>query len=558
MPPTDEAFDDLLAEVAAAPSRTLPEDAQTRPEVASPRVGDRLAHFKIVEPIGQGGMGVVYRAVDEKLGRDVALKVLPDSALGDSERRARFVREARAAAALAHPSIVTIFEIGEDDGRVFIAMELIEGQSLRQQLEAGVLDEPEALSIASSIGRALAVAHQKGIVHRDIKPDNVMLKPDAEVKVLDFGLAKWRATEEAVTQPSATPEAAAAAVTAVTQAGRIMGTPAYMSPEQATGVPQHAPSDIFSLGIVLYEMLAGKRPFSGDTMPELFTALARDEAPPLKHHRSWPLLKRALAKKPEDRPSAAEFVEALAALRAAPTSPPQRPARWPWLGVGLLAIAAAFLAARGRDAGPPSETRSASASSTAPAASEAAASAITDLPDPVSDQADALASYKQGLKSLRNADWLRAHRQFGDATTRDSNFAAAHLRLALTSHWLDPATVTRGRYRRALELRDKLSPRDAALLDALRPLIQRDPPDIDKCIELLQAASRAFPKDAELAYLPALLHPEPPAPALQAANRALALDPRYADALQQRAAALRRLGRPEEALEPLRRRFRSP
>ena len=236
---------------------------------------ERVAHFTILEKLGQGGMGIVFKAQDTKLRRLVALKLLPPEHVGDAERRARFMREARSAAAVTHPNIATVYEIGEDEaGRIFIAMELVPGRSLRDELaRRAPLGVAETLAIARRSRRGLAKAHDIGLVHRDLKPDNVMLGPEGEVKILDFGLAKAREL--------ATPSILAAAVTgeigAVTDAGVIVGTPGYMSPEQATGGDVDARSDLFSLGIVIFEMLTGKLPFRGTTVGELIAAALRDE-----------------------------------------------------------------------------------------------------------------------------------------------------------------------------------------------------------------------------------------------------------------------------------------
>lgn len=250
---------------------------ERRGEQPGDREPERIAHFRVVGRIGRGGMGIVYRAQDEKLGRPVALKVLPPGFEQDRDRRSRFLREARAAAAVAHPNIATVHEVGEDEGRVFIAMELVEGVTLRSMLERGPLPPASAVRIGLQVARALAKAHAAGVVHRDLKPDNVMVGEDLHAKVLDFGLAK-------VTGPGAsaieTPSAIERGETA-TREGVLLGTPQYMSPEQAKGRPIDARSDVFSLGIVLYEMVAGKRPFDGVSVAEVIIAIDRDPPPPL-------------------------------------------------------------------------------------------------------------------------------------------------------------------------------------------------------------------------------------------------------------------------------------
>ena len=203
-------------------------------------------------------MGVVYRAEDETLRRTVALKLLSDTG-GDEETRQRFLREARSAAAITHPNVATVYQVGEADGRPYIAMELVEGESLRTRLGRGRLDVAAARELATQMARGLAAAHGKGIVHRDLKPENVMITPEGVVKLLDFGLAK-PATERVIS--GTTDVGLAKTETLVTSdAGRVMGTAEYMSPEQAVGEPLDVRSDVFSFGVVLYEMLAGSRPF---------------------------------------------------------------------------------------------------------------------------------------------------------------------------------------------------------------------------------------------------------------------------------------------------------
>ena len=230
-----------------------------------------IAHYRITAKIGAGGMGEVYRATDTKLGRDVALKVLPPEMARDAERLARFQREARAVAALNHPHIVTIFSVEECDGVHFLTMELLEGQSLDRRIPCGGLPVDQIVEIASALAEALAAAHEKGIVHRDLKPANVMVTDEGRAKVLDFGLAK----DVRVGAPSDATMTSAGQ----TQAGIVMGTPAYMSPEQISGRTLDHRSDIFSLGVVLHEMATGKRPFPEHSSAELISAILRDSPP---------------------------------------------------------------------------------------------------------------------------------------------------------------------------------------------------------------------------------------------------------------------------------------
>src|SRR5271157_3991452 len=233
--------------------------------------GTKLGPYEIQTPLGAGGMGEVYRATDMKLGRDVALKVLPAEMAHDPERLARFRREAKALAQLDHPNIVTIHSVEESDGVHFLTMQLVEGQPLDRLIPAGGLPVEQIVEIASALADALAAAHEKGIVHRDLKPANVMVSNEGRVKVLDFGLAK---DVRGANLGDATLTSASQ-----TQVGVVMGTPAYMSPEQTSGRPLDHRTDIFSMGVVLHEMATGRRPFEGTSSAELVSAILRDTPP---------------------------------------------------------------------------------------------------------------------------------------------------------------------------------------------------------------------------------------------------------------------------------------
>ena len=239
--------------------------------------GSRLGPYEIIAPLGAGGMGEVYRARDPRLGREVAIKVLPAERLDDASRRRRFIQEARAASSLNHPSIVTIHEIESDGGVDFIVMELVAGKSLDKLIPKGGLPLGETLRLAISIADALARAHAAGIVHRDLKPTNVMVSDGGTPKILDFGLAKLLQAGDVAEQDTATEETAASPLS---QPGVISGTPAYMSPEQATGGAVDARSDIFSFGSMLYEMVTGRRAFVGASRGETLQAVVSDEPKP--------------------------------------------------------------------------------------------------------------------------------------------------------------------------------------------------------------------------------------------------------------------------------------
>ena len=262
--------------------------------------GARLGAYEIIALIGAGGMGQVYRARDTKLGREVALKLLADAVSTDAERRLRFDREARTLASLNHPGIVTIFAVEQAGEHQFIAMELVEGRPLSEVMGKGALELDRALGIAAQIAGAIAAAHKHGIVHRDLKPANVMIGPHDRVKVLDFGLAKLRA-EVAGDGATLLP------TKEITGQGRILGTVSYMSPEQAEGRAIDDRSDVFSLGVVLYEMATGERPFKGDTSLSVLSAILKDTPKPITDispglpRELARYIRRCLSKDPDER-----------------------------------------------------------------------------------------------------------------------------------------------------------------------------------------------------------------------------------------------------------------
>ncbi len=270
-------------------------------------IGTTLKHYRIEELLGQGGMGVVYKARDTRLDRPVAIKVLSPALIANPERRRRFVQEARAAAALIHPAIAQVYDIDEADGQLFIAMEFVDGRSVGRLIVEGELDLLSAVEIALQVAEGLAKAHDAGILHRDIKSDNIMVTRDGHAKLLDFGLAKL--LEPGLTEPAAPGDFQRTLTKdpVHTLPGTVVGTIPYMSPEQARGKDLDARSDIFSLGVVFYEMVTGELPFKGDTPLDTMHAIAYEEAKPVtvirrslspQVHR---IVARCLRKRPEDR-----------------------------------------------------------------------------------------------------------------------------------------------------------------------------------------------------------------------------------------------------------------
>jgi tRNA A-37 threonylcarbamoyl transferase component Bud32 len=264
-------------------------------------IGRHLKNYVVEEQLGQGGMGVVYRARDSKLDRSVALKVLPPELVRDENRRRRFVHEARAASAVNHPAIAQIYEIDEEGDLVYIVMEYVAGSTVRELVARNELDVGSAIEVGIQVADALACAHEAGIVHRDIKSDNIMVTKEGHPKVLDFGLAKLLDLSEG------DPEATRSETLAMTQAGVVLGTVAYMSPEQARGMPADRRSDVFSFGVVLYEMATGRLPFQGASALDTMHAIAFEATQPLHTIRTdlpyslQRVVDRCLQKKPEDR-----------------------------------------------------------------------------------------------------------------------------------------------------------------------------------------------------------------------------------------------------------------
>jgi hypothetical protein len=303
---------------------------------------DRVGPYEIVALVGAGGMGEVYRARDSRLGREVAIKVLPAAVAGAPDRLRRFELEARAAGSLSHPNVLTVFDVGSHEGAPFVVSELLEGETLRERVRGGGATIAKAVDVVVQITRGLAAAHDKGIVHRDLKPENLFITKDGRVKILDFGLAKL---QTALTAEAG--EAVEASIPTTSGPGAILGTVGYMAPEQIRGFPADHRADIFACGVIFYELLAGQRAFHGESTADIMTAILREDPVPLTEvNPNVPaslerIVARCLEKNPEDRFQSARdlgfALEALSTPSAAPIPgpPPQRPGRTgaPRLGV---------------------------------------------------------------------------------------------------------------------------------------------------------------------------------------------------------------------------------
>ncbi|HOW64718.1 MAG TPA: serine/threonine-protein kinase [Candidatus Paceibacterota bacterium] len=343
-------------------SNISPNDEPTRLDHPPLSTGQSLKQYRLEARLGQGGMGLVYRAYDTKLHRSVAIKLLSPEVTSDPDRKQRLLQEARAAARVNHPTIAQIYDADEQDAVTFIVMELVEGKTVRQLLQNHELDLLGAIDIAIQIAEGLAKAHELGIIHRDIKPANVMVTPEGHAKLLDFGLAKL--LEGTLVQTTTGTVCVEDAPAALTQSGIVLGTPAYMSPEQVRGAKVDSRADIFSLGVLLYEMATGRAPFQRDTIMDSLHAVAFDDTPPMREEQSHipaelqRIVSRCLRKHPEERyPDARILVRELRVVRrnteaglVQKTSLRQRildaweylqhqpPSRYAWFAIGAIGL----------------------------------------------------------------------------------------------------------------------------------------------------------------------------------------------------------------------------
>ena len=537
-------------------------------------VGDHLDRYVIEAVIGEGGMGRVYRAYDEHLHRFVALKVLrtDDPGPGAAER---LLREARAAAALDHPNAVSVFDAGVLDGTIYIAMEYVDGTSLRTFVPPhGTASAELRLRWLVDVARALAAAHERGLVHRDVKPENVLVRKDSVVKVLDFGIAKR------VDIVSVDPESPTLSPSdgLQTMSGTLVGTPRYMSPEQVRGDVVDGRSDQFSWGVLAYELLAGDIPWVAATDgPKLFAAVVRQPAAPLRvpglPEAVSDVVLRALEKRAGDRlPSMHDVVASLEpllhassslpriamnridprsneSLRAAtlqeampaPKRPLTRPVRW--LGALAVALATTVMAWRANQRTATTTLPSASVSSRpAPPAS----TAVGDAPVALAIKPDAAAAFRAGMQAFRDASFDATRQSLERATTLDTTFGAAHLRLALMRSLVSAEEQeARHAFKNAIGFRATMDERDQQLLDAFEPYFQRDPSDFAEAEERMSKVASARPGDAEAWFWLGYVRFDRGrlTEALDAFTHASQLDPRFALALSNQGGILAYLGR---------------
>jgi len=321
-----------------------------------PEIGQIISHYRVIEKLGQGGMGEVFLAHDTSLDRKVALKFLPDIFSGDPERLARFEREAKLLASLNHPNIATIYGLEQAEGKRFLAMELVEGETLAQQIERGPLPVDDALEVCLQIAEGLEAAHEKGVIHRDLKPANVKITPEGKVKILDFGLAKAFQGDSPAADASKSPTL----TDQMTRPGVILGTAAYMAPEQAKGRAVDKRADIWAFGCILYECLTGKRPFEGETITETLAAILKVEPdwkamPVAVPWRVKDLVHRCLEKNAQERlhdiaDARIEIMHGVLAVPGVEESIALAPVRWrilPWLVAVVMTLTAAAFALRG-------------------------------------------------------------------------------------------------------------------------------------------------------------------------------------------------------------------
>ncbi len=512
----------VFAAVGAASSpRQSANEVKSSSGRAPIAVGDCIGRYRIKAWMGAGAMGTVFRAHDPELARDVALKVLGRGESGevDAEGRERLAREARNAARISHPHVASVFDSGRDAGAFYIAMELVEGQSLAEWLSSKSKPRSwrEVLVVFLQAARGLEAAHASGVVHRDFKPGNVLMGKDGSVKVVDFGLSRLRTNESDAGAEPAAPLS-------------IAGTPKYMAPEQWAGKAPNPLTDQFSYCVALYEALGSGAP-----------------------RRLQGIVHRGMSVDPRDR------YPSMQALRVAlESSLHSRRNKW-WAALALVAAGlVAAAAARPHGVAAVHAARRALAAPALPDAGvDATVMRIIDLPMASSCAPAAVVEYRKGLAALRGASWLRASNFFEKAAESDPACPEPQLRMVMTAWPRLSLPLQREHLRHVLTIRDALHERDRLLLDAWSSLIATDAPHNDDAVRILEDAVRRFPNDAELLNLATLrksylrLTVPELEKMLEMVREAVKIDPEYADAWQLEAVVLGRLGRRNEEVAAL-------
>ncbi|HEY1954979.1 MAG TPA: protein kinase [Polyangiaceae bacterium] len=568
--------------------------------------GEKLAHYTIESMLGSGGMGAVYLAVDSRLQRRVALKVIleSDKPADLKESAARLLREARAAASLTHPNVVAVFDVGEIDGRVYLAMEYVVGKTLRELMRDDALPWPKRLRWLVDVARALAHAHREGLVHRDIKPENVMVRDDGLVKVLDFGIA--RRAQSPVDPTGKTEQVRLATLTGK---GLVVGTPMYMAPEQLKGGEPDVRTDQFSWGVMSYEVLSGERPWpeKSDLLAAVATILTEDPVSLRKHAPDLPpaieqAIARSLSRNPDDRFESMEDLADLLdplAVRSGGTSEsrvgsrasrpgsvkvtaragkfedstpkdderkstkqamvtfkspehplapkPQQPRkrqRWPF--VAGMAVAAFGL-------GVYYKYRYKPVVIVAPTATTLPTEAPTGSAPEPTQNAEALAAYREGVQQWRDGAARRSRTSLERATSLDPGFGSANLELAVQMLLVDEGTSrARPYYQKAYSNRERLSPSERDVLAALDPMV-RVSADFAAAQKQLEKSSAKFPSDPIFPMLIGWVHEQTLDfdTARDDYQRAISRDGAYMPALYAKAHALRMYGSPDAALDEL-------
>ncbi len=571
--------------------------------------GDKLAHYTIESMLGSGGMGAVYLAVDSRLHRRVALKVILDSDKPEEvkESAARLLREARSAASLTHPNIVGVFDVGEIDGRVYLAMEYVVGKTMRELMRDESITWQRRLRWLVEVARALGAAHREGLVHRDIKPENVMVRDDGLVKVLDFGIA--RRTAAGIVDPTGKTEQAH--IHTLTGKGLVIGTPMYMAPEQLKGGEPDIRTDQFSWGVMSYEVLAGERPWpeKSDLLAAVATILTEEPTSIRKHAPDLPpaveaAVARTLARNPDDRfesmDEIAELLEPLAVRsgptvsRATPTTAragrvstrdlpkeekkeekpkeeehrstkqamvtaksPEHPLAPPaqekpsWFSVrrrwafalGIAVMGAATLVVYKYRKPTIVVVPTPTDSVTAPPPNSAVV--------PLTENAEALAAYQEGVQQWRDGSARRSHASLENAIKKDPAFASAYLELAVQALVTgDGPARAQQHYQKAYLHRGKLSPRDLDVLGAIEPIV-RASADLGAAEKKLVEASAKFKKEAVFEYLLGYVRESRQDfdDAKKSYEQAFARDAQFMPALVAKGHVLMLIGSPKDALE---------